>query len=50
MKTPYLLIPVLCISLMVGACTNDEGETEFDHISPETDEAIHPTFGSDIEN
>lgn len=32
------MITVLFSSLAVTSCTNDEGETEFDHITPEEEQ------------
>ncbi|WP_192938421.1 MULTISPECIES: hypothetical protein [Flagellimonas] len=38
MKTILLLITVLFSSMAISSCTNDEGETEFDRITPEEEQ------------
>lgn len=38
MKTILLLITVLFSSMALSSCTNDEGETEFDRITPEEEQ------------
>lgn len=38
MKIILLLITIFFSSMAVTSCTNDEGETEFDHITPEEEQ------------
>ena len=38
MKIILLLITVIFSSMAVTSCTNDEADTEFDHISPEEEQ------------
>lgn len=38
MKIILLLITVLFSSMAVTSCTNEEGETEFDHITPDEEQ------------
>ncbi|MEM0932813.1 MAG: hypothetical protein AAF575_03685 [Bacteroidota bacterium] len=38
MKTILLLISLVFAGFALGSCTNDEGETEFDIITPDEEE------------
>lgn len=38
MKIILLLITIFFSSMAVTSCTNDEAETEFDHITPEEEQ------------
>ncbi|WP_164731714.1 hypothetical protein [Flagellimonas beolgyonensis] len=38
MKTILLLITILFSGMAVSSCTNDEADTEFDHLNPDEEQ------------
>ncbi|MBW8243402.1 hypothetical protein K1F50_11370 [Muricauda oceani] len=38
MKTILLLVTLIFSAMAVSSCTNDEGETEFEHLNPEEEQ------------
>jgi len=38
MKTILLLITIIFSSMAVSSCTNDEGDTEFNHLNPDEEQ------------
>ena len=50
MKIILLLITVLFSSMAVTSCTNDEGDTEFDHIIPDEEQQAFLPSHTEQEN
>ncbi|MCK0160587.1 hypothetical protein [Allomuricauda sp. F6463D] len=40
MKTILLLITLIFSGLAVSSCTNDEGDSEFEHLNPEEEQQM----------
>ena len=40
MKTILLLVTLIFSAMAVSSCTNDEGDTEFEHLNPEEEQQM----------
>ncbi|MBW8199918.1 hypothetical protein [Flagellimonas abyssi] len=40
MKTILLLVTLVFSAMAVSSCTNDEGETEFEHLNPDEEQQM----------
>jgi len=40
MKTILLLVTLIFSAMTVSSCTNDEGDTEFEHLNPEEEQQM----------